>query len=311
MIQSLNFYDIYGYLIPGLILSILLWLPHGLATSKWPTADWTSALGAVVIGYVVGHLVQALGRNALPSRTMDGRFPSEALLDKDNQGLSPEFKMRLRERILALSGIDVQTDKTKSEVDEDKEISKRRKDGFVFCRDALLTSKTISYGEQMQGMYTLTGGLTVAFALGATYHLGWGLSGTQSGTLERFAWAGVGLGLVGAIGVAALGLEKARETRAKLMVGFIMFALLASGYLLGLKKVSDVDHWWLGAITLAGIFVSLTCYGAYKYFTRVYAETIYRAFSLYEKAGIEAVEKGGQSHPDPIRVYRIKLHRKH
>jgi len=284
VIQNLNFYDIYGYLIPGLILATLMWLPRGLIDKQWPSADWTSALLAIVIGYVIGHLVQVLGRNALPSKTMDGRFPSEALLDKDNDILSDDLKKRLQERILTLSGIDVKTDKTKCEVAADARISTQRKDGFVFCRDALLTSKTISYGEQMQGMYTLMDGLTMAFALGATYTLGWTISGIMGGAFESIGWFGIVLGLVLAIVIAALGLEKAKMIKARLMAGFLMLALLASGYIFGLGKVSNLDQRGrLGAIMLASIFASLACFASYKYFTRVYAETIYRAFNLYEK----------------------------
>ena len=293
MIQNLNFYDIYGYLIPGLILATLMWLPRGLIDKQWPPADWTSALLAIVIGYVIGHLVKALGRNALPSKTMDGRFPSEALLDKDNDILSDDLKKRLQERILTLSGIDVKTDKTKSEVDD--KLSTKRKDGFVFCRDALLTSKTISYGEQMQGMYTLLDGLTIAFALGAAYTLGWAISGIGADTPQRFSWIFFGFGLVEAIVVVAIGLGKDVDSpmaRARLTCGFLMVALLASGYIFGLGKVSNLDQRGrLGAIMLASIFASLICFTSYKYFTRVYAETIYRAFNLYEKPSTGAPAK--------------------
>jgi hypothetical protein len=292
MIQNLNFYDIYGYLIPGLILAILIWLPRGLIVGEWPTADWTSALVAVVIGYVLGHLVQILGRNALPSTTMDGRYPSEALLDKADETLSDTVKDRLRARIKELSGIDVRTDLNKSQVT--KEVRVQRADGFRYCRDALLSSKTISYGEQMQGMYTLMDGLTVAFFLGAIYIFGWAISGTAGNTPQRFSWIFVGFGLVEAILVAAIGLGKDPDTpmaRARLMVAFLMVALLASGYILGLGKVSSLDQRGrLGAITLVCTFASLLCYSAYKYFTVMYAQTIYRAFNLYEKPD-KATEK--------------------
>lgn len=301
MIPNLNFYDIYGYLIPGLTLAILVWLPRGLITQEWPTADWTSALVAVVIGYVLGHFVQFLGRNALSSKTMDGRYPSEALLDKDNDVLSDDLKKRLQERILALSGINVQTDKTKSEVDD--KVSTQRKDGFVFCRDALLTSKTISYGEQMQGMYTLMDGLTVAFALGATFTFGWAISGTAGSTPQRFSLIFVGFGLVEAILVAAIGLGKDPDTpmaRARLMGGFLMVSLLASGYVLGLGEILNLNQRArLGAIALANIFASLICFASYKYFTRVYAETIYRAFNLYEKPEKTIAPAGTQDKVKP------------
>jgi len=323
MIQNLNFYDIYGYLIPGLTLAILVWLPHGLIRGHLPTTDWTSALAAIVIGYVIGQVLQVLGRNALPSRTLDGRYPSEALLDKDNSAFSDNLKARLRERISTLSGIDVRTDVKRCDVTP--KVSAQRRDGFYFCRDALLTSKTISYGEQMQGMYALMDGLTVAFALGAAYNFGWVLSGLGYGALQQSASTVVVLGLVGAVVIAALSLRKnalrfrhlmtaqelqivvdifglgqnadspenARMTRARWMVGFLMFALIASGYRLGMGKVSNLDQRGLFfAITLASIFASLTCFAAYKYFTRMYAETIYRAFNLYEKPNKAAASAG-------------------
>jgi hypothetical protein len=289
MIQNLNFYDIYGYLIPGLTLSILIWLPVGLIERRWPTADWTSALVAVVIGYVVGHIVSALALNAVPPTTVGGRFPSDALLDQDNSILSAELKARLRDRVENLSGIDVRTDLSGKCVTPD--LSAKRQEAFFFCRDVLLTSKTVSYAEQMQGMYALLNGLTVTFAFGAAYHLGWTLSGINRSTLERFAWIAVVLGLAGAIVVAVLGLpknadssESARITRARWSVCFVMLALLASGYIMGLGKVSIPDQWGpLGAITLAVAFASLTCLSAYKYFALMYALTIYRVFNLYEK----------------------------
>jgi FtsH-binding integral membrane protein len=136
-------------------------------------------------------------------------------------------------------------------------------------------------------MYTLMNGLTVAFALGATFILGWAVSGTAGRTPQRFSLIFVGFGLVEAILVAAIGLGNDPDTpmaRARLMVGFLMVALLASGYVLGLGKVLNVDHRErLGAIALVCTLASLLCYSAFKYFTRTYAETIYRAFNLYEK----------------------------
>lgn len=289
MIQNLNFYDIYGYLIPGLTLSILIWLPLGLIEKRWPTADWTSALVAVVIGYVVGHVLQVLARNALPSKTMHGRYPSDALLDKEQKSFSQVLKARLRVRIEKLSGIDVRTDLESKDITE--EVRTQRREAFLFCRDTLLTAKIISYAEQMQGMYTLTNGLTVAFSLGAAQNLGWALSGIQRSTLEIVASLFVGLGLAGAILVAVLGSRKnassseaARMTRARWTVGFAMAALLGSGYILGVGRVSNLDQRGrLAVVALTCVFSGLTCFASYKYFTKVYAETIYRAFNLYEK----------------------------
>jgi hypothetical protein len=293
VIQNLNFYDIYGYLIPGLTLAMLLWLPHGVLTKQLPDADWGSALLAVVVGYVLGHLVQILGRNALPSETMDGRYPSEVLLDHDKQILSDELKTRLQQRIKSLSGIDVRTD---LEAPLNDEVRTQRRDGFYFCRDALLTSKTISYGEQMQGMYTLMDGLTVAFALGAVYNFGWALSGRGDNLIQSYAWVLVLLGMLIAILVAFFGNEKKRKANAWWMLSSLAVALVAVGYTFGLGRVSNWNQRGrFGAIMLAAIFASFICFRAYKYFTRVYAETIYRAFNLYEKPDKAAAPAAIQS----------------
>ena len=282
MIPNLNFYDIYGYLIPGLTLAIVLRLPYGLITGSWPESSWTSALIAVVIGYVLGHLVQILARNALPSTTMDDRYPSEALLDQDDKTFSVALKDRLRTRIRELSGVDVRTDLTKSGVTDD--VKAQRADGFRYCRDALLSSKNLSYAEQMQGMYTLLNGLTIAFALGAPFALGWTVS---TGRFQVSALFIVALGLLPTAATAVIGLGKTDATptdRARLMLVFLMIAVFGAGYLMGAGKVSTPAHRVsLGAMTLVYTFAACSCYSAYKYFTIMYAQTVYRAFNLYEK----------------------------
>jgi hypothetical protein len=311
MIPNLNFYDVYGYLIPGLVLAVLFWLPHGLIGRLYPTADWSSALVAVVVGYVLGHIVQALARNAIPSATMGGRFPSEALLDKDNKNLSTDVKTRLRADIKRLAAIDVRTDVPRKKVT--KEIRRQRRDGFYFCRDSLLTGKDTTYSEQIQGMYALTLGLTMGFLLAAPYHIGWALSGLARARIEAWAWAAAMVGGLVAVSIAVLGVlklfrllglakekktrmtrrvirrliapsELARRRRARWGVGVIMLALSGLGYIMGLGKVWYWDQRGsMVVIAIAGLFASFTCLAAYRYFTVTYAETVYRAFGVYEK----------------------------
>src|SRR4051794_30126801 len=77
MIERLNFYDVYGYLLPGSFLLFLLWLPFGIVTGAWPPGEVTSALIAVVIAYITGHLLQGLIREVLPSDLPPARrYPS-------------------------------------------------------------------------------------------------------------------------------------------------------------------------------------------------------------------------------------------
>lgn len=49
MIERFNFYDIYGYLLPGATLVGLLWLPFGIITGTWPAAQLSEAV--FVLGF--------------------------------------------------------------------------------------------------------------------------------------------------------------------------------------------------------------------------------------------------------------------
>jgi len=35
MIERFNFFDVYGYLLPGGLLMVLTWLPFGLISGRW------------------------------------------------------------------------------------------------------------------------------------------------------------------------------------------------------------------------------------------------------------------------------------
>lgn len=63
MIERFNFYDVYGYLLPGLVLTALLGLPFWIAGRLTPPAQFASAALAIVIGYVLGHFVQRFGES--------------------------------------------------------------------------------------------------------------------------------------------------------------------------------------------------------------------------------------------------------
>ena len=88
MIKQFNFYDIYGYLLPGMLLFALLWLPTGILTQSWPDQDLSKALFLAVLTYITGHILQTIASSVVPSTVLDRvkqrRFPSELLLDKSN-----------------------------------------------------------------------------------------------------------------------------------------------------------------------------------------------------------------------------------
>lgn len=114
MIQNFNFYDIYGYLLPGLALLGLLWLPFGLLTGKLPATEWTSAVVGIALAYITGHVLQNFAFKIIPSTVKDSkensRYPSELLLDAENTTFTSEFKRRLAEQIRSSFGLEVEVE---------------------------------------------------------------------------------------------------------------------------------------------------------------------------------------------------------
>ena len=109
MIPNLNFYDIYGYLLPGLTLLSLIWLPFGLIQRQLPSEKWSSAFVAIVLGYIAGHILQIIVQSTLPSDNkyyFARRFPSDRILEADDSALTRLFKTRLAGRIKDCFGID-------------------------------------------------------------------------------------------------------------------------------------------------------------------------------------------------------------
>lgn len=169
MIDRFNFYDIYGYFIPGITLLALLWLPYAMAVSGGSGVGWLSALLSIPLAYVVGQLLQIRARYVFTSKVRDWndklRYPSEICLDKDNPDKERYPSVPDRETVvkqIAVSfGIDVDRD------------SNKRLDVWFLCRSVLMQNKVVNYGEQFEGLSSLMRGLTVAFLLAFAYYAGW------------------------------------------------------------------------------------------------------------------------------------------
>src|SRR5437899_917034 len=93
-----NFYDLYGYLLPGLVTLGLLGLPFRLIPGFQLPTEWSATFVALVFGYVVGHILQAVATPAFP-HTVNGRPYSAIYLDANDTTLSAELKSRLAERV--------------------------------------------------------------------------------------------------------------------------------------------------------------------------------------------------------------------
>lgn len=173
-----DFYDILGYLIPGLVLVGLLSLPFGLITGSWPSTSLTSAVLYLVGAHILGHILQGLLRawERIPQiRDKSGswRNPSSVLLDP-NQELMAPLHIKIGELANKFWGI---PEKDDSKIKPWKDIPDSKRDtAFLQARNLLLQSKKQSYIEAFQGKYALLGGMAVSFLIAFAYYTGWAVA---------------------------------------------------------------------------------------------------------------------------------------
>ena len=166
MIEKFNFYDVYGYFVPGAAFLALFWIPFGVVKHNWLSSTWTEAIIAAVVSYILGHLLQSLATNAIPSG--EDRYPSEIYLDSDDKQLPDNSKKQIQDLIKKQFNLELQVEKK-----GDDTIDEIRHNAFLLARQVLIQGEAASYAEQSQGMYALTRGLVSVFALSFAYWLGW------------------------------------------------------------------------------------------------------------------------------------------
>jgi len=262
MIPNLNFYDIYGYLLPGLTLLSLIWLPFGLMTPELPSEKLSSALIAIVAAYITGHLLQMLSKNTLSSEVKDRfgrrRTPSDRILDADDTTFLTPFKQELAERIQDTFNVDVEVNLRLEDFGKPElgNVSARRNAAFFLCRSTLVQGKVGLYGEQYEGMYTLMRGLTAAFGFGSIYHLGWASSGFEENAAKAGALFSmlVYVATIGAL-VVSHKLGSAKSRRGLLTaLSFLLLIYLATAF------GAEVQTWRWSVVafwTLTAAFASM------------------------------------------------------
>jgi hypothetical protein len=303
MIERFNFYDIYGYLLPGTLLFGLFWLPFGLSIGKLPTSEISATLLLLVPAYIAGHLLQTVANVVVSSDVRDRqrrlRAPSSILLDADSE-FSAEFKNNLAIKVNEAFQI--------PHLEDDKD----RKAAFFAARAYLVRNKAAGYLEQAEGMYAMMRGLGCAFYLGWAYLAGWGLS---------FHWAEQGMGfgawcVMVASGVGALiasGVvqyvaahpatdkeertqqqERALEANSFLAMCAMLF-VATMGYFLGTWKPAPARiEFFLWAAVPVMLMAGMRCLLAYRSYAENFAKTVWRDFAgLYGNAAL-----GGIQDPD-------------
>lgn len=302
MIEKFNFYDVYGYFLPGAAVLLLLWLPMGLAQHKWPSGDWTSALLGAVLAYVTGVLLQTFADKILKStasRVKEGnevrdRFPSQQLLDNGGQ-LSDTVKNGIADAVEDKFGI--KKEKLAVNTTPTKEQDGNRNDAFFLARHYLVGAKEAAYVEQYEGMYALTRGLAAALGLTAVYYLGWALSYLGGSWTSQAAYVAVAVGLFGAmLCTIALMLRKKSILRVEWLAALaLLLAVWGLGFGMG-HRYEDTAR--LPALlllcALAAFLGSLRAYRFYREFTITFAVAVWRDFFV---AGKKKAETPAPSQP--------------
>lgn len=275
MIERFNFYDVYGYFIPGALLIAVLWFPYALVTGV-PSADLAEAAVWIVAAYVAGHVLQIVASKILTSSKRAGdryRAPSDLLLNPATSTFSNDF----REKVAA---------KIKASFDLDVSVEKNRGLAFFLCRNRVIGSKTASYVEQFEGMYALMRGISAAAAVGCAYDIGWALGPLLS---DEGRWGVAFLLILAAIGIGA---DASRELRAedrddRVAAGALLFfAVICAGALI---SYGDLDPFVLLGTAVVSTLVSLWTFGSYHAFTRHWTQAVYQQFYLLEKPAEEKV----------------------
>ncbi|MGC2467573.1 MAG: hypothetical protein WA517_20435 [Candidatus Acidiferrum sp.] len=282
MIEKFNFYDIYGYFLPGLALLGVFWLPFGLVRHAWSAGDWTSAIVGAALAYLLGHLLQIVATRTVPSRTAKdsagkARYASDTIFDPDSE-LASGAKLKIAALVKEQFGLDLHADQR-----GDSEVDKQRNSGFLLARQVLIQGKAVSYAEQFQGMYALMRGLMVALVVAAAYWSGWAASvvGTQWFIGGAVAIVTVATLLLVNIGLYCLG-QNVPLRLERTCAWFFLTAFFALGSIASLSYGTPTSYDALLLLFAAwALLMASRTYDAYRFFAGRFASTVWRDFLAY------------------------------
>jgi hypothetical protein len=311
VIKQFNFYDIYGYLLPGILILGLFWLPVGVLTQKWPDQDISKALFLAALAYIVGHIVQMVSSSAIPSTVRDhakkARYPSDLLLDKSNLKFPADFKDRLSKQVKKLYGLDLNV---KEDGNGKNDLSKSRQTAFFQARSFLILKKAANYVEQFEGLYAMMRGLGCSFFASAAYFVGWGLS-FHYGSSCQSRWGAVALCAALAIplipALVSFLHKPARKIADRILAFSWLLALGDFGFLagsLGFQSQRSSTPWpscaeaILWGAALLSILAGLRCISAYYSFAEMFAITVWRDFSALISFQESPPQLSGDTHPE-------------
>lgn len=311
MIEKFNFYDLYGYLIPGLLLFGLVWIPIGLLRHQWPSADFGGAILTVVFAYLLGHVMHGIANCILPAKIKDAdgelRYPSNVLLDKPGT-FSEKMLQRIEKRCKDTFEIEVKAGKTPKDLkDAWKATSDVRQEAFMRARSSLMRAGNKGYAEQFQGLYALMAGSSMGLFAGSFYFVGWAIAYVFGGQLQSHPLRLIGAEIVLFTAALALALqsqyleETKEQTKEPKIAGSIdkerlvseqtlsviaAFISLSAGVILGTKILPNAAAaaqrwdfpWLMILLAAAGCVAAVRFYGSYRTFALEFAVTVWRDF---------------------------------
>lgn len=282
MIERFNFFDVYGYLLPGAFLLALGWLPVGIVAGAWPPAEIELALVGGIASYLLGHLLHITHRYLFTVTEKDAqgmaRYPHDLLMDEADTTFTPALKRQIADHIQKRFGIEV----TNGGDAVDGSLERRRFDAFQLCRRWLIQEKSVSYAEQFQGLYELRRGLAAGCLATTFLYLGYALASLFP-PLGSERWdevAALGLSLL------AAGLSLRFPRRLFWCFAAILFAagFVAGGWL-------GIQEWQGALLACLGLVLGWAGWqfrGSFRTFTREFAATVYRDFLVFATSDRQA-----------------------
>jgi len=280
MLDRFNFYDIFGYFIPGCVCLASLFLPFGIVASEWPSADVASALAAVLLAYLVGHYLQAIASQAVPS-SKGGRSRSSVMLDHGQHSLPEKWRKDVATLARACLGIDL----TETQNQKQDDMDALRDAAFFEARDQLIAADRSRYLEQFQALYSMMRGNLTAAGVGSAYVIGWIASNPWLGTRAMYF-----LPLLAAAHLLSLAWPpadsgSARERRLRDQTGamrsLVSLLVLAAGagIVLGAGRISDQgDRRPLLALLIGLLALGIQSWRRYGFYADEFAKAVYRGF---------------------------------
>lgn len=165
---KINFQDLASYIVPGAVLLFLLyWFLGGFVdiSYRFEITSWGTLAVSLILSYILGHLVQALGNFLEPiyEKRWGGKY-SDQLLRSDNIYFAPQFKAKLLRTIEAVFFLTL----PRSPANDDEKTAQKQihEQAFHLCHALILQEHAAQQSDIFQGLYGLYRGLLSVGVIG-------------------------------------------------------------------------------------------------------------------------------------------------